>query len=119
MANRNGFEAAMKKLGKLSNVNELIAIDALEEAANFFVNMLRPAIPRSVSNRQHLQNSLSVKVENNIVLVYFEDESFYWRFVEHGTSKQRAQNFVRGTYEQNQAKIEEIMLSKIIKIMEV
>ncbi|MBC1548265.1 HK97 gp10 family phage protein, partial [Listeria sp. FSL L7-1435] len=42
MANRNGFEDAMKKLGKLSNVNELIAIEALEEAANFFVNMLRP-----------------------------------------------------------------------------
>ncbi|MBC2196307.1 HK97-gp10 family putative phage morphogenesis protein [Listeria booriae] len=118
MSNKNGFEDALKQLGSLSKVNEAVAIDALEEAAEFFVKVLKPNIPKSIRNSKHLQNALKVKVESDKVIVYFDDDNFYWRFVEHGTSKQRAQNFVRGTYSQNQKKIEEIMLSKIIKKME-
>ncbi|MBC6300304.1 HK97-gp10 family putative phage morphogenesis protein [Listeria booriae] len=118
MSNNNGFLDAMQQLGKLSQVNENVALDALEEAAEFFVQVLRPSIPKTVKNRKHLQDALKVKMEDDIVKVYFEDDQFYWRFVEHGTVNQRAQNFVRGTYSQNQKKIEEIMLSKIIKKME-
>ncbi|MBC2140146.1 hypothetical protein HCA95_12460 [Listeria innocua] len=118
MSNQNGFNEASKKLGKLSQVNEKLTLDVLEEAAKFFVKVLKPNIPISLRNHKHIRESLKVKVEGDVVVVYFDDNSFYWRFVENGTSKQRAQNFVKSTYAQNKNKIEKIMLSKIVKKME-
>ncbi|EAG8700719.1 HK97 gp10 family phage protein [Listeria monocytogenes] len=119
MNNHNGFDDMVKKFDKLSNVSEKLTLDVLEEAAEFFVKVLKPNIPISLRNRRHLQESLKIKIEGDTVVVYFDDNSFYWRFVENGTSKQRAQNFVKSTYAQNKNKIEKIMLSKIVKKMEV
>ncbi|EAF8771730.1 hypothetical protein A0221_12790 [Listeria monocytogenes] len=116
--NNNGFSDVQKRLGKMSNVNQTVTLEVLEEAAIFFAAKLAPNIPLSVRNSKHLRNAIKVEIKENKVVVFFDSNNFYWRFVDHGSTKQKAQNFVRGTYIQNKSKIEEIMLRKIVEKME-
>lgn len=114
--NKNGFAEMADFLGNLSKVDpKKLSLDALEEAANFYLEKLLPRIPKSLLKKKHMREQIKVVVEDDRVKVQFEDTSFYWRFAENGTSKQRAQHFASGTYEQNKEKIEEIMTNKIIK----
>lgn len=124
VANNNGFLDALEQINTLLDVNEKVALDALEEAANYFVEKLRPRIPRSKKNKKHLQDALKVVVKKDMVQVVFEDWAFYWHLVEHGhrvgptRKKVKGRHFVRNTMTAEGKKIEEIMLSKIIKKME-
>ncbi|MFS0950890.1 HK97-gp10 family putative phage morphogenesis protein [Enterococcus thailandicus] len=117
--NKNGFAEMADFLGNLSKVDpKKLSLDALEEAANFYLEKLLPRIPKSLLKKKHMREQIKVVVEDERVKVQFEDTSFYWRFAENGTSKQRAQHFASGTYEQNKEKIEEIMTRKILNLWE-
>lgn len=117
--NKNGFAEMADFLGNLSKVDpKKLSLDALEEAANFYLDKLLPRIPKSLLKKKHMREQIKVVVEDERVKVQFEDSSFYWRFAENGTSKQRAQHFASGTYEQNKEKIEEIMTRKILNLWE-
>ena len=117
--NKNGFAEMADFLGNLSKVDpKKLSLDALEEAANFYLEKLLPRIPKSLLKKKHMREQIKVVVEDDRVKVQFEDTSFYWRFAENGTSKQRAQHFASGTYDQNKEKIEEIMTRKILDLWE-
>lgn len=117
--NKNGFAEMADFLGNLSKVDpKKLSLDALEEAASFYLEKLLPRIPKSLLKKKHMREQIKVVVEDDRVKVQFEDTSFYWRFAENGTSKQRAQHFASGTYEQNKEKIEEIMTRKILNLWE-
>lgn len=117
--NKNGFAEIADFLGTLSKVDpKKLSLDALEEAANFYLEKLLPRIPKSLLKKKHMREQIKVVVEDERVKVQFEDTFFYWRFAENGTSKQRAQHFASGTYEQNKEKIEEIMTRKILNLWE-
>ena len=115
--NTNGFADMADYLGNLSKVDpKKISIESLEEAANFYLKQLLPNIPKSLLKKKHMNEQIKVVVENDQVKVQFEETAFYWRFAENGTTKQRAQHFASGTYEQNKEKIEEIMTRKILSL---
>ncbi|HFX3823002.1 TPA: HK97-gp10 family putative phage morphogenesis protein [Enterococcus faecium] len=117
LGNKNGFSEMSDYLGNLSKVDpKKISIESLEEAANFYMKQLLPKIPKSLLKKKHMKDHVKVVVEDDRVKVQFEDTAFYWRFAENGTTKQRAQHFASGTYEQNKEKIEEIMTRKILSL---
>lgn len=124
MNNNNGFLDALERINTLMNVNEKVALDVLEEAANYFVKKLKPKIPRSKANKRHLQDALKVVVQKDMVQVVFEDWAGYWHLVEHGhrvgstRKKVKGKHFVRNTMDAEGKKIAEMLTSKIIKKME-
>lgn len=104
---------------QLSKVNPAkITLESLEEAAQYFVGKLLPNIPRSLMKKKHMKDHIKVVVEDDKVTIYFQDTSFYWRFVENGTVNMKAQHFVEGTWQQQKSSVENIMTKKIIKEME-
>ena len=121
--NNNGFADALEQINTLLNVNQRVSLRALEKAANYFVTKLRPRIPKSKANKQHLKNSLKVVVKNDVVQVVFEDNAWYWHLVEHGHKKAngkgrvRGRHFVRNTMDAENEKISNIMLDEIINRM--
>jgi|SRR5690625_69144 len=122
--NNNGFADALKQMKTLLKVDEKVTLSVLEEAANYFVEKLKPHIPKSKRNKKHLADMLKVVVKNDMVQVVFEDEGWYWHLVEHGHKKRagrgrvKGRHFVRNTWNAEEKKIEEIMLNKIIDKME-
>ena len=117
--NNNGFEDMADFLGQVSKVDPLkVSMESLEEAANFFVDKLIPNIPRSLRKKKHMADQVRVVVEKEKVRVVFEEDAYYWRFVENGRRDRKAQHFVRGTYEQNREQIEKIMTKKILESLE-
>lgn len=107
----NGFEDLEKQLKQI-NLGKSVVKSSLEEAADFYLQQLKPNIP-VWGNGHHARNDLSVKINDDNVQVVFGEKSFYWHFVENGTKNQRGQHFARNTLEQNKSKIEQIMLKKI------
>lgn len=118
MSDGNGFSDMADYLGTLSNIKKEVSLNALEKAADFYLEKLKPNIPTSVLNKKHMNNQINVEVRNSEVVVIFDEEAFYWRFVENGTVNQKAQHFASGTYEQNKKQIERIMQEKIIRSWE-
>ncbi|MEQ7092079.1 HK97-gp10 family putative phage morphogenesis protein [Enterococcus gallinarum] len=116
-SNNNGFADMADILGELSRVDPVkVSLESLEEAANFYVEKMLPRIPKSLMKRKHMRDHIKVLIEKDRVRVAFEDTAFYWRFPENGTTKQKAQHFASGTYEQNKNKIEDIMTQKIMDL---
>lgn len=116
-SNNNGFADMADILGELSRVDPVkVSLESLEEAANFYVEKMLPHIPKSLMKREHMRDHIKVLIEKDRVRVAFEDTAFYWRFPENGTTKQKAQHFASGTYEQNKNKIEDIMTQKIMDL---
>lgn len=123
MNNNNGFLEALEQINTLMNVNQQVSLDALEEAANYFVDKLRPKIPKSKLSKNHLRDALKVVVQKDMVQVVFEDWAGYWHLVEHGHKsvggkKIKGAHFVQNTVDGESEKLSEIMLNKIIKKME-
>lgn len=145
MNNNNGFAEALKEINTLLKVNKRVELDVLEEAANYFIEKLKPRIPISDKNKTHLRDSLKVVVKDDMVSVEFEDDAWYWYLAEHGhlvatsgksldrtgvatgrkrrarggTGKQRVKgaHFVQNTFDGEGDKIAEIMTNKIINKM--
>lgn len=114
MAKKNGFENMADFLGNISKVDmRKVTMESLEEAANFYLEQLKPNIPKSKYSKEHMRDHVSVTVNDDSVAVAFDDEAYYWRFVENGTPKQKAQLFASKTYKKNREKIEAIMVKKI------
>ncbi len=124
MRNNNGFEDALKQMKTLLKVDKKVTLSVLEEAAEYFAKKLQPRIPVSQRNTYHLRDTLSIKVENDMVQVLFEGDGWYWHLVEHGHKKRngrgrvKGRHFVQNTWDAESQRIEEIMLDKIIKKME-
>lgn len=122
--NNNGFADALREINTLLNVNKKVELDVLEEAANYFVEKLRPRIPKSAKNKTHLRDTLKVIVQKDMVQIMFDDNSFYWHLVEHGHKKAngkgkvKGRHFVQNTFDAEGDKIADIMANKIIKKME-
>lgn len=121
----NGFADALEQLNTLTNVNKQVEISILKDAADYFVEQLRPQINMSDANkRTKLRNSLKVVVKDDVVQVQFEKDAWYWHLAEHGHKKAggkgrvKGQHFVRNTFDSHGDKIAEIMAQKIIKKME-
>ncbi|QUM61491.1 HK97 gp10 family phage protein [Enterococcus faecium] len=118
-SNKNGFSEISDYLGNLSKVDpKKLSLESLEEAAKFYLEQLLPNIPKYLLKKKHMSEQIKVVVEEDRVKVQFEETAFYWRFTENGTTKQKAQHFASGTYEQNKEKIEEIMTKKILDLWE-
>lgn len=121
--NNNGFAEALDEINTLLKVNEKVELDVLEEAAEYFVEKLRPQIPKSKSSGRHLRDALKVVVHDDYVSVEFEDWAYYWHLAEHGHKKPsgrgrvKGKHFVQNTFDSEGDKIAEIMAGKIIKKM--
>ena len=119
----NGFEDALKQMKTIVDVNETVAMDALEEAAQYFVEKLRPELARSAINKKHMADGLQIKIEKEKIVVYFEEHAFYWHMVDKGHRKANSRGRVKGTHTirntltRESEKIEKIMLQKITKKM--
>lgn len=124
MNNNNGFADSLKQMKTLMQVNEKVTLSILEEAAEYFASRLKTRIPVSDRNTKHLRDQLRVKIVGDKVQVFFEDVGWYWHLVEHGHKKRgrrgrvKGSHFVRNTWDAENVKVEEIMLTKIIKKME-
>jgi HK97 gp10 family phage protein len=123
--NNNGFADALQEINTLLKVDKKVELDVLEQAAEYFIQKLKPRIRMSDKNKQvHLKNSLKVVVKEDYVSVEFEDSAWYWHLPEHGHKKAngkgkvKGQHFVRNTFDAESDKIAEIMANKIIKKME-
>lgn len=123
MNNRNGFAEAIDQLNTVVSVGEEVGLDVLEEAANYFVEKLRPAIPRGQAD-VHLQDELKVVVKSDMVQVTFSDKAWYWHLAEHGHKKAggkgrvKGLHFVRNTVDAHGDKLAQMMADKIINRME-
>lgn len=122
MNNNNGFAEALKEINTLLNVNKKVELDVLEQAANYFVEKLKPRIPKSAKNKIHLRDTLKVVVKEDMVQVIFDDNTFYWHLVEHGHKKVnggkvKGAHMVQNTFDADGEKIAGIMSQKIIKKM--
>lgn len=123
-ANNNGFADALKDINTLLDVNKDVAIDVLEEAANYFVSKLEANIKVSDKDKIHLRESLKVVVKDDMVSVQFESDAFYWYMVEHGHKKKggkgkvKGQHFVRNTIDAESENISNILLGRILDKME-
>lgn len=116
MSRKVGFSYMADYFGTLSKVDmKKITKKSLEEAAEFYMEKLVPEIPESLRNRKHMKDQLIVEIDSTGVKVAFEEAAFYWRFVENGTTDQKAQLFASKTYEKHKAEIEAIMANKILK----
>ncbi|MCH1713170.1 MULTISPECIES: HK97-gp10 family putative phage morphogenesis protein [Lactococcus] len=119
LKDNNGFQDMLDYTSRLSQVDpQKVTLESLNEAAQYFVDKLLPNIPRSLMKKKHMKDHIKVDVEDDKVTIYFEDTSFYWRFVENGTVNMKAQHFVEGTWQQQKSNVEDIMTKKIIKEME-
>lgn len=122
-ANNNGFVDALKEINTLLKVDKKVELSVLEEAAEYFVQKLKPIIKASDRNKKHLRDSLKVVVKGDRVSVEFEDDAWYWYLVEHGHKKAngkgkvKGQHFVQNTFDMEGGKIAEIMANEIINKM--
>lgn len=132
MANNNGFADAINQMNTLLDVNKNVAMDTLEEAANYFVEQLRPNVPYGIGEK-HMRDELKVTVEDGMVQVSFSDEAWYWFQVENGHKAPKKKGgkkgsgkgrptpgrfFVRNTFDANSERISQMMVDKIISKME-
>ena len=122
MNNNNGFADALREINTLLKLDKKVELDVLEEAANYFVDKLRPQIPVSKRNKKHMRDSLKVVVKKDVVQVVFDGDIFYWHLVEHGHrkvngGKVRGRHFVQNTWDKHGDKVAEIMTNKIFKKM--
>lgn len=120
--NNNGFADALKEINTLLKLDKQVELDVLEEAANYFVEKLKPRIPVSRFNKKHLRDQLKVVVQKDMVQVVFEGDAFYWHLVEHGHrkvngGKVKGVHMVQNTWNKEGDKIAEIMANKIMKKM--
>ncbi|WP_371069139.1 HK97-gp10 family putative phage morphogenesis protein [Sediminibacillus sp. JSM 1682029] len=121
--NNNGFAEALEDINTLLKVDKKVEIDVLEEAAEYFVQKLKPRIPKSNFNKEHMRDSLKVVVKDDRVSVEFDDTAWYWFLVEHGHKKAsgrgrvKGAHFVQNTWDADADKINDIMADKIIKKM--
>lgn len=119
----NGFEDALRQMKTLVDVNESVAMESLEDAAIYFVNQLKPLLSVSSIDKEHMVDGLTLKMEKEKIVVFFENHAFYWYMVEHGHRKPNGRGHVRGkhtiknTIEKESSHIEELMLKKITKKM--
>ena len=119
--NNNGFEDALKQMKTIVDVNEIVAMDALEEAATYFIEKLEPVLLRSAKDKKHMADGLRIKIEKEQIVVYFENHAFYWYMKEHGHmangKRVRGTHTINTTLNKESKKLEEIMLQKITKKM--
>jgi len=125
MTNNNGFADGMNQIRTLLNVNQEVQMDVLKDAADYFVEKMKPLITLSNKNKQtHLRNSLEVIIDGDRVTVKFGKDAWYWFLAEHGHKKAGGKgrvagtHFVRNTIDSEMGNIQEIMLSEIINQME-
>lgn len=123
--NNDGFADALEEINTLLKVDKKVELDVLEQAAEYFVQKLRPQIKMSdKKKRTHLRNSLKVVVKGDTVSVEFGDDAWYWYLAEHGHKKANGKgrvkglHFVQNTFDSIGDKIADIMANKIIKKME-
>jgi HK97 gp10 family phage protein len=122
-ANNNGFADALKEINTLLKVDKKVELNVLEEAAEYFVQKLKPLIKASDRNKKHLRDSLKVVMKGDCVSVEFDDDAWYWYLVEHGHKKAngkgkvKGQHFVQNTFDMEGDKIAEIMANEIINKM--
>lgn len=115
----NGFEDMSNHFGKLSRVDpKKISEKSLQEAADFYVSKLIPLIPVSKRKGKHAKDMISVVTDDEGFKVIFEDDAFYWRFLDKGTTKIKALNFKDKTWQQNKGRIESIMTEKLLRELE-
>lgn len=99
MTNNNGFADALNNLNTLIAVGQTVQIEALKEAAEYFVAKLRPRINLSDKNKQqHLRNNLKIVVKDGKVSVVFGEDSWYWHLAEHGHKKANGKGRVKGAH---------------------
>lgn len=123
MANKNGFESAMEQLKTVAKVNEKVALETLEEAAEYFVSVLKPQLKKSNVSKEHMVDALQIKIEKGKVIAYFEDFGWYWYLVEHGHAKANSKGRVKGKFtikkvvDEEKKQLEKMMKQSILKKM--
>lgn len=114
-----GMEELQRRLAQMANT-EAIEKDALEKAGEHLRDKLEEKVysfglkQRSgkskksfVVNKKILNGRIEVGLSNQ------NNDAFYLYYHEHGTSKMPARPFMRPTFEQEKAKIEQIMGDEI------
>lgn len=115
-SNENGFEDMSNHFGKLAKVDPgKISEKSLNEAADFYIKQVIPLIPVSKRKGKHAKDMMKVVVTDDGVEAVFEDDAFYWRFLDKGTTKFKALNFKEKAWQQNKEKIQDIMTRKLIE----
>ncbi len=123
MANKNGFESAMAQLKTVAKINEKVALGTLEEAAEYFVSVLKPQLKKSNVSKEHMVDALQVKIEKGKVIAYFDEFGWYWYLVEHGHDKANGKGRVKGKFtikkvvDEEKKQLEKMMKESILKKM--
>ena len=123
MANKNGFESAMAQLKTVAKINEKVALGTLEEAAEYFVSVLKPQLKKSNVSKEHMVDALQVKIEKGKVIAYFDEFGWYWYLVEHGHAKANGKGRVKGKFtikkvvDEEKKQLEKMMKQSILKKM--
>lgn len=121
--NNNGFADALDKLNTIVSIDKKVELDVLEEAATFFANKLKDAIPQGPGT-VHLKDEIKVVVKKDMVQVQFSDHAWYWTLADKGHKKAggkgrvKGLHFTRNTIDAHGQKIADMMAQKIIKKME-
>lgn len=116
---KDGFSDAVLNLKTVVNANEKVTIDAMKEAADYFVAKLSPMLIRSDLNKKHMADGLKVVVKKDVVQVIFEDYAWYWYLKEHGHKKANGRGRVPGTHiirnttENESNRLQQMILSKL------
>ncbi|KRK38983.1 HK97-gp10 family putative phage morphogenesis protein [Loigolactobacillus bifermentans] len=116
----NGFEDFQKILKQI-NVSESQVQKVLKAGADAYTTKLKPNVPKDpnahfAKRYGSMISNLTNKPDGQDVITTF-GASFWWRFVEHGTVKMRAQNFVRNTWNASSAEISKLMITKMMQEM--
>ena len=123
MANKNGFESAMAQLKTVAKINEKVALGTLEEAAEYFVSVLKPQLKKSDVSKEHMVDALQIKIEKGKVIAYFDEFGWYWYLVEHGHAKANGKGRVKGKFiikkvvDEEKKQLEKMMKESILKNM--
>ncbi|GGE58625.1 HK97-gp10 family putative phage morphogenesis protein [Priestia taiwanensis] len=124
MANKNGFAEALNDINTLLKVNKTVEKNVLQEAAEYFIDKLKPHINMSDRDKQtHLRDSLKVVVKDDHVAVEFDDKAWYWYLADKGHKKANGKgrvkglHFTRNTFDAEGDKIADIMAQRILDEM--
>lgn len=122
-SNRNGFAEALNQINTIANINQTVELKVLEEAAAFFANKLKDAIPKGIGTT-HLKDQIEVVVLKDMVQVTFAKKAWYWHLADKGHKKSNGRgrvkglHFTRNTIDAYGQTVADIMAEKIVKKME-
>lgn len=119
-----GMQELIDKVNKLGSQGERIKKNALDKAGAMVKASMEQKAPRSQKNKKHMADHIQVseiEKENGVDFIKIgpnkgaNDEFFYSKFTEWGTSKIPAQHWAGKSVAENRKKINETLKAELEK----